>query len=112
MVPVLEMHKRANSAPTHWDLHLRCSASPKARLRELYRYEVGEDDIPIMIKVWTKKITVFPVFLVVALLTIVGGALAQTNNVTVTGVIKDPAGGLIPGAHVTAHNTATGETKT
>jgi hypothetical protein len=39
-------------------------------------------------------------------------APAQTNNVTVNGMITDPGGGVLPGARVTARNTATGSTMT
>lgn len=34
---------------------------------------------------------------------------AQTSSGTVTGVVSDPAGAVVPGANVTAKNTATGE---
>jgi hypothetical protein len=106
MVPVLEMHKRANSAPTNmascfWRVPGKRIDTKLERMTQT-----------IMTKRWTKKGTEISVFLIVALLTCISGAMAQTNNVTVTGVIKDPSGGLIPGAQVTAHNMATGDTKT
>jgi len=34
---------------------------------------------------------------------------AQTSSGTVTGVVSDPAGAVVPGANVTVKNTATGE---
>src|SRR4051812_36812445 len=42
------------------------------------------------------------------LLLFVAGCFAQGVTGTITGVVKDPTGAVIPGAAVTAHNVGTG----
>ena len=36
---------------------------------------------------------------------------AQTSSGTLTGVVSDPGGAVVPGASITVQNTATGETR-
>ena len=40
------------------------------------------------------------------------GAAAQSADATLTGTIKDPTGGVVPGVTITARNTGTNETRT
>ena len=50
-------------------------------------------------------------FLVVALAVAVSPAFAQSNSVTLTGIVVDKSGAVLPAVDVTATNTATGITK-
>jgi hypothetical protein len=61
---------------------------------------------------WQWSVCIFILLVVVVLLSSVNGAYGQSSFATITGRALDPKGASVPGANVTATNTATGIART